>query len=115
MNDLYIRLYLDEDVSVLLASLIRARGFDVLTTREASRLSTSDQSQLLYATEHKRTALTHNRVDFEQLHRLYSATQQHHSGIIIATQHPPHEIARRLLAVLDEVTADEMCDQLRYI
>jgi len=36
-------------------------------------------------------------------------------GIIIATRNPPYEIVRRLLLILNQVTADEMQDQLRYI
>jgi hypothetical protein len=32
MSGLFIRLFLDEDVDVLLADLIGARGFDVQTT-----------------------------------------------------------------------------------
>lgn len=115
MNDIFIRVYLDEDVSVLLASLIQTRGFDVLTTRDAGRLSTSDSSQLSYATSQNRALLTHNRVDFEALHRSLVTSHQHHCGILIATQRPPHEIARRLLVVLGEITSDEMYDQLRYI
>ena len=32
-----------------------------------------------------------------------------------AVRHPPYEIVRRLLLILNQVTADEMQDQLRYI
>lgn len=42
MSDLFIALYLDEDVNVLVAALLRARGYDVLTTREEGRLAASD-------------------------------------------------------------------------
>jgi hypothetical protein len=31
---LFAELYLDEDVSVLVAALLRARGFDVITARD---------------------------------------------------------------------------------
>ena len=37
MSGLFIRLYLDEDVDVLVAEMVRAHGFDALTTREAGR------------------------------------------------------------------------------
>jgi len=36
---LFIELYLDEDVSVLLADLLKARGFNVETARDANLLS----------------------------------------------------------------------------
>ena len=40
MNDLFIFLYLDEDVDVLVAQLIRARGFEVTTTRMKTNCTT---------------------------------------------------------------------------
>ena len=115
MTQLFISLYLDEDVDVLLADLIRARGFDVVTTRDMGNLNASDEQQLAYAVHQQTTFLTHNRTDFEELATTYFATNQHHAGIIIAVRHPVHEIARRLLIILNQVTADEMQDQLRYI
>ena len=37
MSRLFIELYLDEDVDVLVAGLIRACGFHAITTQEAGR------------------------------------------------------------------------------
>lgn len=34
-SPLFIRLYLDEDVSIFVAQLLRAQGFEVLTARDA--------------------------------------------------------------------------------
>jgi uncharacterized protein with PIN domain len=67
MSGLFIRLYLDEDVDVLVAEMVRAHGFDALTTREAGRLGESDEAQLTFATAEGRVFLTHNRVHFERL------------------------------------------------
>ncbi len=115
MTNLFIELYLDEDVSVLVAELVRARGFTAQTAREVGQLHASDANQLAYAVSQHKTLLTHNRADFEALAQTYFATGQTHSGIIIAVRHPPYEIVRRLLLLLNQVTADEMQDQLRYI
>jgi hypothetical protein len=49
------------------------------------------------------------------LAQTYFASGQTHYGIIIAVRHPPYEIVRRLLLILNQVTADEMQNQLRYI
>ncbi len=68
-----------------------------------------------HAVNRQETLLTHNRADFEVLARTYLAMGQLHYGIIIATRHPPYEIVRSLLLILNQVTADEMKDQLRYI
>lgn len=115
MNELFIALYLDEDVDVLLADLIRARGFHVTTTREAGNLHANDAEQLTFAIQQRAAFVTHNRADFEALAKSYAATGQSHMGIIIAVRRPVHEISRRLLLILNRVTADEMQDQLRYI
>ena len=49
MSRLFIELYLDEDVSALVAGLLRARGFDVETTHDAGRTASDDAGQLAYA------------------------------------------------------------------
>ena len=115
MSRLFIELYLDEDVSVLVAELLRARGFRAVTTREAGLLGQSDEAQLEYAAGGRRAFLTHNRADFETLAREYFAAGRTHHGVIIAVRRPPHDIVTRLLAVLNHTTADEMENQLRYI
>jgi hypothetical protein len=112
---LFIEVYLDEDVDVLVANLVRARGFRATTTREAGRLGSSDAEQLAYAVARRMALVTHNRHHFEALARQYSDGGQTHYGIILALRRPPYELARRLLLILNQVTADEMQDQVRYI
>jgi predicted nuclease of predicted toxin-antitoxin system len=115
VSRLFIELYLDEDVDVLIAQLLRARGFVVVTTQAAGQLRSSDAEQLAYAVRQHETLLTHNRVDFEALAQTYFAASQPHDGIIVAVRRPPREIARRLLRILNSVTAEEMQNQVRYI
>ena len=67
MSQLFIDLYLDEDVNVLIADLVRARGFRVTTTQAGEQIGTTDENQLAFATSQKRAILTHNRVHFENL------------------------------------------------
>jgi predicted nuclease of predicted toxin-antitoxin system len=113
---LFVHLYLDEDVSVLVADIVRAHGFDVLTTREARNLGRSDLEQLTFATTEHRALLTHNRVDFEHHHT--EALHQHklHAGILVASRRSSDfELARRLLTLLDRFTADELHNQLLYL
>ena len=57
----------------------------------------------------------HNRVDYDAFAREWATVGRDHAGIIIAVRRPPQELARRLLQILDAVTADEMRDQTRYI
>lgn len=115
MSRIFVELYLDEDVSVLVADLLRARGFIAVTTQEARRTGESDASQLEYAASQSKTLITHNRADFEVLARQYFSLGRTHNGIIIAVRRPSYEILQRLLIILNQVTADEMVNQLRYI
>jgi predicted nuclease of predicted toxin-antitoxin system len=112
---LFIDLYTDEDVDVLIGDLLRARGFNVLTTRDDGRLHATNEKQLAFAAAEHRTLLTHNRADFESLHLTYLSTGKDHAGIIIARRLPAQDVAQRLLIILNAVTADEMQNQLRYI
>ena len=115
MSPLFIDLYIDEDVDVLVAEVLSAYGFNVLTTREADNLGESDAVQLAFAVREQRTFLTHNRADFEALAQQYYEVGREHYGIICAVRRPPHQIARRLLTIVNHVTAEEIRNQIRYI
>ncbi len=112
---LFATIYTDEDVSRLVATLLKARGFDVTTTSEQGMLSQSDSQQLAYAASVERCLLTHNRVDFERLHLEYMTEGRQHSGIIVAPQNNAYEIAQRVAILLNTLTADEIANQLLYV
>ena len=111
----FIELYLDEDVSVLLAELLRARGYDVTTAVEAGMLAKDDPEQLTYAVSIGHCNLTHNREHFEELHKVYLEKSQFHFGIIIASRKPIYSLMNRVLALLNNLTADEIENNLIYI
>lgn len=115
MSRLFISLYTDEDVSVLVGTLLRSRGYQVMTTQEAGNAGRSDAEQLAFAAARQMAILTHNRDDFLALAKEYATSGNMHSGIILAVRRSPYEIARRLLALFDQVTADEMDNQLIYV
>ena len=115
MSNIFIHVYLDEDVDVLIAELLRARGFSATTTQQSRQLGKTDAEQLEFATSLGATILTHNRTDFEDLAQQYFGANKSHSGIIVAVRRPYTEVVRRLLAILDTTTADEMENQILYI
>lgn len=115
MNDIFIKIYLDEDVNVLIARLVRAKNFTSVAVSEVGRRGRSDAEQLSYAVQNGYTILTHNRLDFEKLVQEYYADNKSHYGIIIAVRRPVHEVAERLLNTLNDFTADEMINQIIYI
>lgn len=87
-------LYLDEQVDVELATLLRRSDHDVLTTVEAGRAnkSVSDEEQLAFATSAGRAILTHNVRDFEPLGRIWSRQGRPHAGIIVSELRPAREL-----------------------
>lgn len=115
MDKLFIALYLDEDVSVKIADVLRKQGFDVKTAVEAKMLHADDPTQLSYAISQERAIVTHNRDDFRNLAISYFEKGHHHYGIIVAVRRPTHDIVRRLRRILDRVSAEEMRDQIRFI
>lgn len=115
MSGLFARLYLDEDVSVLLAALLRSRGFEAVTTHQAGNAGASDERQLDYGSARGMAVFTHNRADFERLATEYLDAGRHHRGIIISVQRLPHDILRRLLALLNRHAADEIADNVWYL
>jgi len=114
-STLYVHLYFDEDVSVGIVENLRTRGFDVLSVRDAGALGRSDDEQMLYAVSQKRAMVTHNRIDFEKQHVKFLEKGMQHYGVIVAKRRRDTEVAAKLLALLDTVTAEEMKNQLRYI
>ena len=114
MTRLFAEVYLDEDVSVVVADMLKARGFSVMATRDAGRLGATDIEQLEYAARHGKTLVTHNRVDFEELHRLYLAQGRENWGIIVLGRHRPAILTASLLKLLNRFTADEFRNQLFY-
>lgn len=100
---------------MLIARLLRARGYNAVTALETARLGLEDAAQLAYAAGEGYAILTHNRRHFALLHEEWLLAGRHHSGIIAAFRRPPGEVANRLLALLDRVTEDEVRDQLHYL
>lgn len=115
MTDIFIHVYLDEDVDVLVATLLRSRGFEATTAHQAKQLGKTDAEQLDYAVGQKAAILTHNRTDFEGLAQAYFEQSKRHYGIIVAVRNPYQEIVQRLLTILNSTTADEMENQILYI
>ena len=118
MNDdtsLFIRLYLDEDVHKRVAAALRLRHFDVISAHDIDHLSIDDDIQLQFATEHDRALLTFNTTHYLHLHQTWLREHKEHAGIIVSNQLPLGETIRRLLNLLNHVTADEIRNQLYWL
>ena len=110
-----IILLLDEDVRVVLAEILRQRGYDVLHVLEDGRGGRSDPEQLAYAVGQGGTIMAHNIRDYRVLHRQYQEQGKGHSGIIVSDQIPLRELLRRTLRCLSRCTAEELRNKVLWL
>ena len=113
-----LKLYLDEDVTPLLARALRQRGFDVTSAVELGHVGWSDEEQLEYAVSEGRAILTHNIRDFVRLHREWLSKGKEHFGIVVAPQFPLREFGaflRRTLRFLNRWTSCSMRNNVIFL
>lgn len=96
-----LRVYLDEDVDVLLATVLAAHGIDCTTTVASGNLGQTDEDQLAFAARDSRILITHNRIDFENLAVAWWGQQRDHAGIVLAIRRADtYDLLRHILPVL---------------
>jgi hypothetical protein len=105
---LFIALYTDADVHGALAAQIRRRGFDTISAYEAGNAGLDDDDQLEYAVSQRRAILTCNARHFEPLFEEWWQTGRKHYGVVVAEQLPVGKLLRRVLRLLNTVSAEEM-------
>jgi predicted nuclease of predicted toxin-antitoxin system len=110
-----ISLFLDEDVRVLLAEVLRNRGYNVSHVLETGRTGKNDEEQLAYADRNKMAILTHNVRDYTILAKSYEAQRKDHFGIIVSEQIPFHELLKRALRFLSSNTRDTIRNRLVWL
>ena len=110
-----ITLYLDEDVDPLLAQVLKDRGIDCISAKEALNLGRSDREQLAFATNQERAILTLNVKDYVWLAREFAAAESHHAGIIVSDHLPFRELLRRVLVLLQRHARTDLTDTLLWL
>jgi predicted nuclease of predicted toxin-antitoxin system len=114
-REIFIRLYIDEDVHGSIGEALRRKGYDVISVHDIKRDGLSDAEQLSYAVQEDRAIFSFNAVDYIELHIQYLKDGKKHSGIIISKQLPFSETLQRLLKLLEQVSVDEIRNQLRWL
>jgi predicted nuclease of predicted toxin-antitoxin system len=117
-RNLFVSLYLDEDVSDKIAQLLRDKGYHAVSVYEVGLGEDSDEAQLIYATAHQMTVLTCNEKDFLKLAQQWTSVNHTYHGILVTEQfslRQTGEFMRRLSNFLDRVAADEMINLVRYL
>ena len=112
---LYIALYTDADVHGDLAKEIRARGHDAVSAFEVGNADIDDELHLEFAIRQGRALFTHNTKHFALLASKYGSAGREHYGIIVSEQLPVGELLRRVLRMLDSVSAAEMKNNFRNL
>lgn len=99
-------LYLDHDISALVARLLSAAGHDVLATRAIGQERAGDHQQLLFSARQGRVLLSHNWRDYRLLHaawQLWSTawgSPAQHGGILILDHGDPAVLAEQVEAFI---------------
>jgi predicted nuclease of predicted toxin-antitoxin system len=106
-----VKIFLDEDVNVLIAAILRSHGIKALTTQEANRKRCGDRDQLKFAAENEYVFVTHNRDDFAALAVEWFEAGRPHAGIISVVRRPPSVVAKRLLGLLVKSNAEGLKNQ----
>ena len=78
-----IKIYLDEDISPVIANVLRSRGYDVISSHEVNMNGKGDKEQLDYAIQNERVLLTFNARHFAPLIEEYYQKGKEHFGIIV--------------------------------
>lgn len=101
------RLYLDHDVSIRLAPLLRAAGHEATTARDVGLEHASDDAQLLVAWREARAFVTHNRKDYVLLDGAWrrwppawGVVAPPHPGVLVLDRRPDPELIAALAALL---------------
>ena len=87
---------------------MREHGFDAVAAYEAGNIEVPDAAHLEFAASQRRALLTCNVKDFSPLFDEWWEVGKEHYGIIVSEQLGFGEMLRRVLNLLDSVTAGEM-------
>lgn len=96
-----IRLYLDEDVFPLLATVLRERGHDAIGAHELGRTGLSDLDQFEYSIRENRAILTFNARHFISIANNAISANKHFPRVLVSGQLPFKELFRRVLRLLN--------------
>ena len=109
------KLLLDEQIWKYLAELLREQGFDVIHVNEVDLDATPDEKILQFAAGEHSAVVTFNVRDFVPLAVQYYEDGKEHYGVVISKEISHGELKRRVTALLENVTAEELMNAVRFL
>jgi len=111
-----VSIYLDADVERMIAKALRQQGYTCHAADEVDMKRASDEAQLEYAARMGYALVTYNVEHFAPLHTRYLREGWEHSGIVLIPKRwGASEVLRRLLNLLNVITADEIRNDVRWL
>ena len=95
--------------------MLRSRGYDVVSAHEVGMRGKSDDEQLCYAIENKRTFLTFNARHFVPLTEELHKERREHFGVIISKQVSLSEIIRLVVKMLNMCKVSDLKNSLLWL
>ena len=109
------KLLLDEQIWKYLAKLLREQGFDVIHVIDVDLDATPDEEIMAYAAEKHRAVVTFNVSDYIPLAIQYAEDGKEHYGVVVSKELSHGELKRRVMKLLESVTAEELINAVRYL
>ncbi|MBI5354506.1 MAG: DUF5615 family PIN-like protein [Chloroflexi bacterium] len=109
------KLLLDEHIWAYLAKLLRGQGFDVIHVNEVDMVATPDEKIMEYAVGEHRAVVTFNIKDFVPLAIQYYEDGKEHYGVVVSKELSRSELQKRVTKLLENVTAEELINGIRYL
>ena len=103
-----VKLYLDENITPLLASVLRGRSYDVVSAHEVGMRRKKDVEQLEYAISQKRALVTFNAKHFAPLAEKYFKEGRDHYGIIATKTLELGELIRLTMKLFQKATPEQL-------
>ena len=105
-----IKLYADENIRKLIVSILRHKGFDIISTEESENKGKSDIEQLKFAISEERSILT-NDSDFLLVKNLV----KHYGIFFITKKKPDKDIANKVASLLEMLSKEDIRNAVIYI
>lgn len=110
-----VKLYLDEDITPVIATVLRSRGYDVVSAHEVDMKGKGDEEQLDYARQNSRALLTFNARHFAPLAERYYEKRKEHFGIVVSKKTDLSEMIKLLVNMIKRTTSEELKNSFMWL